>query len=90
MVSNIARRKNEIQILDSVFTSADAETCRIIVNLFQTTKNPKLTCANIQRQISANVCGLFAKAVATSVAFCLNPVGVQFRQKKEAQSTRLF
>ena len=83
VVSNIACHKNELQILDSVFTSADAETCKIIVNISQTTKNPKLTCVNIQRPISANVCGLFAIAVAPSVAFCLNPVGVHFRQKEK-------
>ena len=83
VVSNIACRKNEIQIFDSVFTSTDAETHKIIVNLFQTTKNPKLTCAKIQRQIGANDCGLFAIAVATSIAFCLNPVGVHFRQREK-------
>ena len=38
VVSNIACSKNEIKIFDSVFTSTDAETCKIIVNLFQTTK----------------------------------------------------
>ena len=82
-MSNIACRKNEIQIFDSVFTSTDAETRKIIVNLFQTTKNPKLTCAKIQRQIGANDWGLFAIAVATSIAFCLNPVECTLSRQRE-------
>ena len=82
MVSNIACSKNEIQIFDSVFTSTDAETRKMIVNLFQTTKNSKFTCAKIQRQIGANDCGLFAIAVATSIAFGLDSVGIHFQQRE--------
>ena len=81
-MSNIACSKNEIKIFDSVFTSTDAETHKIIVNLLQMTKNPKFTCAKIQRQIGTNDCGLFAIAVATSIAFGLNPVGVHFQQRE--------
>ena len=61
MVSNIACGRNEIKIFDSVFSSSDAEARRIILNFFQTTKNPKFTCARIQKLMSTNDCGLFAK-----------------------------
>ena len=89
-MSNIACSKNEIKLLDFVFPSTDAETRKIIVNLFQITKNPKFTCAKIQWLIGTNNCGLFAIAVDTCIAFGLNPVCTLSTKSNEAPFIRLF
>jgi len=82
VASTIACVKNEVKIYDSLFSATDAETRRTIYNLFQIGKKPKIVFAKYQRQIGTEDCGAFAIAVATAIAFGINPSSVYFQQEK--------
>ena len=65
---------------DSVFNTTDAETRKIICNVFDPARKPKFTYEKFQKQIGPSDCRLFAIAAATALALGLNPVQVQFQQ----------
>ena len=60
-------------------TYPDAEVRAIIKNLFQTARNPSFVMVKLQKQKGSYDCGLYAIAVATSLAFGIDPVDVAFK-----------
>ena len=80
VASTIACSKNEVKVYDSVFNTTDAETRKIICNVFNLARKPKFTYEKFQKQIGPSDCRLFTIAAATALALGLNPVQVQFQQ----------
>ena len=74
--------RNEVKIYDSLYKSPDAEVRRIIKNLFQTTSNPSFIMLKMQKQEGNHDCGVFAIAVATSLAHSTDPVHFQQDQMR--------
>ena len=74
--------RNEVQICDSLYRSPDAKVRRIIKNLFQTTSNPSFIMLKMQKQEGNHDCGVFAIAVATSLAHSTDPVHFQQDQMR--------
>ena len=60
--------RGEVKIYDLLFTFPDAEVRRIVKNIFPTTRNPSLVMMKMQKQKGNSDCGVFATAVATTLA----------------------
>ena len=67
IVLNLRGSKCEIKIFDSLYTSVDKDTQKIIFNLFETNGKTKLQMAEMSKQ-GVNDCGVFAIAAATALA----------------------
>ena len=66
MVSTIGCSPDTVQIFDSLYTSTDEETLKLILQLFGSdTKVEMVDCA---KQLGGKDCGVFAIAIATSLA----------------------
>ena len=75
---------NEVTIMDSLFKSIDQETKLTISNLFQPTGSSnqlKIKLIKTQRQKGNKDCGLFAIAMATTIACGKSPSKVTFCQE---------
>ena len=82
--STVNNAPGEVTIMDSLFKSIDQETKLTISNLFQPTGSSnqlKIKLIKTQRQKGNKDCGLFAIAMATTIAFGKNPSKVTFCQE---------
>ena len=70
-------------VVDSLFKSIDTETKSIILNLFQhnIVSEPRIKLVRSQQQKGPKDCGVFAIAMATTIALGHNPSNVTFRQE---------
>ena len=67
-----------VQVYDSIYSSIDDETKRIIHNLFDPASLLELV--KIPKQIGGQDCGLYAIAISTALAFGLDPAIITFNQ----------
>ena len=72
--------RGEVKIYDSLFTFPDAEVCQMVKNIFDTTRNPSFLMVKIQKQKGNIDCGVFAIAIATSLAYGIDPASREFQQ----------
>ena len=82
--STVNNASGEVTVMDSIFKSIDQETKLTISNLFQPTTSSnqlKIKLIKTQRQKGNKDCGLFAIAMATTIAFGKNPSKVTFCQE---------
>ena len=82
--STVNNAPGEVTIMDSKFKSIDQETKLTISNLFQPTGSSnqlKIKVIKTQRQKGNKDCGLFAIAMATTIAFGKSPSKVTFCQE---------
>ena len=63
---------------DSVYTSITKDTKAVISNLYGPTVSPRLI--NISKQKGGADCGLFAIAIATTLAPRFDPTEISFQQ----------
>ena len=77
VASTFGSSTSDIQIFDSLYSSVDKETQSIILNLFESNSQPKLTMSKISKQEGVNDCGIFAIAAVTALAFGSAPVQLQ-------------
>ena len=66
-----------IEVFDSLYTTIDKETEKVIFEAFETEDKPKLTMSKMSQQKGSNDCGVFAIAAATALAFGLVPIPLQ-------------
>ena len=77
----IASEVNELKIYDSLFTYLDAEVRAVIKNLFQTARNSSFVMVKMDKQKKGLYdYGVYVIAVATSLAFGIDPTDVMFKQ----------
>ena len=70
-----------VKVYDSIYSSLDLKTLRVVNNLFNTTTGTMdISMADMQRQEGANDCGVFAIAVVTAVLFGEDPSCLCFEQ----------
>lgn len=82
IVANTVNSIPEVLLMDSMHKSVDQETQLIICNLFQYSSNqPTIKLIKPQKQKGVKDCGLFAIAIATTIAFGDNPSKQVFRQE---------
>ena len=62
---------------DSIYSNIDNATTEVISNLFGTTSTKMIA---VQRQRGGVDCGLFAIAMATAIAFGIDPGSQEFNQ----------
>ena len=82
--STVNNAPGEVTIMDSIFKSIDQETKLTVSNLFQpsgSVNQLKIKLIKTQRQKGNKDCGLFAIAMATTIAFGKNPSKVTFCQE---------
>ena len=73
--------RNEVKIYDSLYPYPDAQVRSVIKNLFQTARNPSFIMVKMQKQEKGSLdCGVYAIAVATSLAFGTDPADVAFKR----------
>ena len=72
--------RGEIKIYDSLFTFPDAEVRQVVKNIFDTTRNPSFLMVKIRKQKGNTDCGVFAIAIATSLAYGIDPASCEFQQ----------
>ena len=73
----------EIQLYDSLFTSASDETLQLIAQLVKTKNNSiDINVMNIQKQAGTVDCAIYAIATATSLLLCHDPTSVVLNQKE--------
>jgi len=65
-------------VYNSVYTTINKETKAVISNLYGSTVSPFLV--NISKQKGGADCGLFAIAIATTLALGLDPAAITFQQ----------
>ena len=82
VASTLDCRNNEVKVFDSLYSSVDEETQATILNLFEINGQLKLNILNLQKQRGGSDCGLFAVAVATALAFGVDPTAVNFQQNE--------
>ena len=73
VASTINCYRGEVKIYDSVYTIPDAEVRRIVKNIFHTARNPSFVMIKMQKQKGHVDCGVFAIAIATSLAYGIDP-----------------
>ena len=79
MVSTVGCSGNDVNIFDSLFSSVDSKTVKMINVLFG---NLCITMARYPQQSGMKDCGIFIIATATALANGLNPGNIQFDQRK--------
>lgn len=77
VATTVSCNNNEVIVYDSMFRGLDANTERILYNLFNT-RIVKI--AKCQQQEGAVDCGLFSIAFATSIAHGVDPTTVEYIQ----------
>ena len=83
IASTVKAAPGVVIVVDSLFKSIDKETKSIILNLFQPNivSEPMIKLVRSQQQKSSKDCGVFAIAMATTIALGHNPSNVIFNQK---------
>lgn len=80
-VSSVGCMNGDVNVYDSIYSSLDENTKRMVCNLFHTnTKNIKVQ--SMQKQVGGLDCGVFAIAVITSIAYDKDPSELRFDQKE--------
>ena len=81
--STVKAAPGVVIVVDSLFKSIDTETKSIILNLFQPNivSEPMIKLVRSQQQKGSKDCGVFAIAMATTIALGHNPSNVVFNQK---------
>ena len=72
--------RGEVKIYNSLFTFPDAEVGQIVKNIFHMIRNPSFVMMKMQKQKGNSDCGVFATAVATSLAYGIDPADCVFQQ----------
>jgi len=68
-----------LKVYDSVFMSITEEVRSLLSNKFEF---HNLELATMQKQMESNICGLFAVAVATTIAYDKDPSDMHFVEHK--------
>ena len=81
--STVKTAPGVVIVVDSLFKSIDTETKSIILNLFQhnIVSEPRIKLVRSQQQKGSKDCGVFAIAMATTIALERNPSNVTFHQE---------
>ena len=75
VASTVHCKDGEVNIYNSVYSTVDEETDKVLANLFHYTSVKVM-----QKQVGGNDCGLFAIAIATAIAFGADPTKLHFDQ----------
>ena len=78
VASTLFARSGQVKLYDSVFTTIDKETKAVISNLYGPEILPRLV--SICKQKGGTDCGLFAIAIATTLALGLDPAEITYQQ----------
>ena len=78
VASTLFARSGQVKLYDSVFTTIDKETKAVISNLYGPEMLPRLV--SICKQKGGTDCGLFAIAIATTLALGLDPAEITYQQ----------
>ena len=81
VMSTVGCTKSIFHYYDSAFTTLSAETEVIISKLLNSNTNIEVKIMTISRQTGSSECGLYAIAIATAIAFALDPASFVFRQE---------
>ena len=77
--STVKAAPGVVIVVDSLFKSIDTETKSVILNLFQhMASEPRIKLIRSQQQKGSKDCGVFAIAIATTIALGHNPSNVKF------------
>ena len=78
VASTLFAKSGQVKLYDSVFTTIDKGTKAVISNLYGPEILPRLV--NISKQEGGTDCGLFAIAIATTLALRLDPAEITYQQ----------
>lgn len=78
VASTVLAESGAVKVYDSIYRTLDQGACGIISNIFQTSTSKELV--PIQRQTGGRDCGVYAIAIATALAFNLDPSKIKFKQ----------
>jgi len=78
VASTIFTKAGQVKVYDTVYTTINKETKAVISYLYGPTASPRLV--NISKQKGGADCGLFAIAIATTLALRLDPAEITFLQ----------
>ena len=79
VASSVGSKDGLVCVYDSVYSNIDNATTEVISNLFGTTSTKMIA---VQRQRGGVDCGLFAIAMATAIAFGIDPASQEFNQRE--------
>ena len=77
VVSSVGSKDGLICVYDSVYSNINNASTEVISNLFGTTSTKMIA---VQRQRGGVDCVLFAIAMATAIAFGIDPASQEFNQ----------
>ena len=83
--SSINHGHHIVHICDSVYSTVDEHTKKVILNLFDKSKTD-IVQVNVNQQVGSKDCGLFAIAISTSLLFGDNVKKIKYRQHEESPS----
>ena len=75
--------KDDVLIYDSLYNVVDENTIKLLERLFGRKIMAKMQC--LQKQSGSKDCGLFALAVSTALAHCVDPTKIRFDQSNMRQ-----
>ena len=78
MASTLLTDSDKVYVYDSVYNTVNKETRDIIKNLFGSSKSVRSI--PISKQMGGQDCGIFAIAIATTLAFGKDPAPMKFKQ----------
>lgn len=79
--SSVGCMNGIVNVYDSIYSSLDEMTERMVCNLFHTS-TPYVKMQSLKKQVGGTDCGLFAIAVITAIAHDKDPSQLQFKQEE--------
>ena len=79
VASTIDSDSNTVKVYDSLYSTLDEDTKKIILNLFEKSRSNMIH-VNVQKQSGIKDCGLFAIAMSTALLFNIDVTAIYFHQ----------
>ena len=81
VASNVGCKRKEVNIYDSVYSSVNKETEKVVFNIFTGGSKMTINMRPFQKQSGGADCGLFALAAVTALAFNIDPSILKLNQE---------